>query len=446
MPSSKDVKHWFLESLPYSLKKQISIIPHTLRLGAPYVEAQAAIRRYLTLDDAELEIDIANKLRFILSSAVENIPFYREFYRDNGFNPNDFRSIEDWVHVPITTKADLIDVPILQRSAKNMNGVEVNTGGTSGSPLEFRLDNGALGREWAHMHSIWYASGYSTNQLKLRFTGKYFDSKVALHYHPSFNEYVVNANSSMRDVAVELAKLSLKEMPRWIHGYPSLIAEFAHSIKMEYPEFATLLKSRLYGVLLGSEFPAPVYRTAIKEILTTNIVSWYGHSEMAILAKETSVNVYESLASYGYAEAIADNEGKSHRLICTSFHNQIHPFIRYDTGDKVEPVSFARGSLKFRILEGRIGDFVLDAKGRKLALTSIIFGRHHAAFRSLRHLQVRQESPGVVCLLIVPVSRTIDPVGILEGFDFEGLDMDWRVEIIDTPVRTKIGKIQLKVG
>lgn len=446
MSNPNDLKQWFLRNLPFSVKKQLSVIPYALRLGMPYVRSGADMRRHEVLDDAALELYITDKLRWILNNAVKNITFYRDFYRQKGFDTNDFRSLEDWRHVPIITKADLIDIPISRRTANDLNGVEVNTGGTSGAPLAFRVDSGALGREWAHMHSIWFAKGYRPSHLKLRFTGKYFDSEQALHYHPSFNEYIVNANSSMPDVATALANLPIKNMPRWIHGYPSLIAEFAHTIKLEYPQIVKVLKTHLYGVLLGSEYPAPVYREAINEILTTNIVSWYGHSEMAILAKETSPNVYESLGSYGYAEAISCDEDESHRLICTSFHNAIHPFIRYDTGDLIKPLSSLRGSLKFQILEGRIGDFILDLNGRKLALTSIIFGRHHAAFKSLRHLQVRQVAPGVICLLIVPLSGAIVKADILEGFDFEGLNVEWRVEIVDKPIRTKIGKIQLKVA
>ncbi len=98
-------------------------------------------------------------------------------------------------------------------------------------------------------------------------------------------------------------------------------------------------------------------------MLTANIVSWYGYSEMTVLPRETAKGVYESLPSYGYAEAVPNEYGGDCRLVCTGLHNRVHPFIRYDTGDLVEPVSQHGGSLAFRIAEGRVGDFVHDRQG-----------------------------------------------------------------------------------
>jgi phenylacetate-CoA ligase len=133
------------------------------------------------------------------------------------------------------------------------------------------------------------------------------------------------------------------------------------------------------------------------------------------------------------------------KLICTSLHNRIHPFIRYDTGDLIEPISHQRGSLAFRISEGRVGDFVIDRSGLKVSLTAIIFGRHHVAFKRLKHLQVRQNVPGQITLLVVPRTSDTNIVKLRQSFDFSGLNFDWEIEIIGAPVRTPAGKIQLKV-
>ena len=47
-------------------------------------------------------------------------------------------------------------------------GMKINTGGTSGQPLEFYLDHQAFAREWAHMHHLWQAHGYHTAVQELR--------------------------------------------------------------------------------------------------------------------------------------------------------------------------------------------------------------------------------------------------------------------------------------
>jgi len=392
-----------------------------------------------------LDDKIFKQLYSLLHFAIENVDFYRQFYRSKGFSIEDFCSIEDWERVPVVTKAILQEVPLEARCAGGKKGMRINTGGTSGQPLEFYIDNHAFAREWAHMHHIWKAQGYRPQHLKLTFRGKHFDRAKPLRYNAVHNEYVVNSNCPMVQVLDAVMSLPRGTVIRWLHGYPSLVAEFAQVLAQQPPKVAAGFRSRLFGVLLGSEYPAPVYRTVIEKALSTNIVSWYGHSEMAVLARETSLGVYESLPTYGYAEGIPTGDGQAHRLVCTSLHNRVHPFIRYDTGDLIEPVSAHYGSLAFRISEGRVGDFILDRQGNRHSLTAVIFGRHHEAFEMLQHLQVRDEGAGRVALIVTPRHPSIDPCSLMQGFDLNDLDVDWRLEVVDAPIRTKAGKIRLKI-
>ncbi len=312
-------------------------------------------------------------------------------------------------------------------------------------PLNFLLEHSALPVEWAHMHAIWKSHGYRSSHLKLRIGGAYMADDTPFSYHPRHNEFVVNANCPMLQVVVAVLALPARHKVRWIHGYPSLVAEFALALANYGGDQAEIFRSRLYGVLLGSEFPAPMYREPINRVLSTNIVSWYGHSEMAVLARETGAGIYQSFATYGFAEAVPTADGEHHSLVCSSLRNLAHPFIRYDTGDLIEPVSSVGSSLAFRIKEGRIGDFVTDRCGRRLALTSIIFGRHHSGFDEVQHLQVRQDAPGRITLLVVPRSASFDIQALRSGFDFSGLDLDWHLEIVLEAVRSKLGKIKLKI-
>ena len=434
-----------LKNLPEPLARPLSHVPFSLRLGLAYKRSASIIRAAEVADSSALDAERLTQLRSILYAAVKDVDFYRDFYRSKGFRPDDLRTLADWQQVPVVTRSDLQSVPLAARCARGAKGLPGNTGGTSGRPLEFLLDKKAVAREWAHMHFIWNARGYRPEHLKLRFTGKRFDGVQVLHYHPMHNEFIVNADSPMSAVVEAINALPCDTVPRWIHGYPSLVAEFAHALAEQAPSLAELVRSRLFGVLLGSEFPAPVYRTVIEEILSSNVVSWYGHSEMALLARETTRGVYESLPTYGYAEAVPSKDDSECRLVCTSLHHRAHPFIRYDTGDLIEPISRQRGSLAFRIREGRIGDFVIDRLGLKVSLTAIIFGRHHAAFERLQHLQVLQNFHGRITLLVVPLSSSCDPSVLKQGFDFSGLNLDWDLEIVTAPIRTTAGKIRLKV-
>lgn len=434
-----------IESLPQSVGRPLTHVPFGLRLGTHYTRSTREIALAECGDSSHMNSMRLNNLRFLIQAAFEQVDFYRSFYRSKGFTPGDLRSWDDWEHVPVVTKADLQEVPLASRLAEGKNGFKINTGGTSGQPLEFHLDSNAFAREWAHMHYIWKARGYRPQHLKLTLRGKHFNTQQVLRYNAVHNELIVNSNAPMNEVATAIATLPKTTIIRWVHGYPSLVAELSHAFADLPAKYLVAFRSRLFGVLLGSEFPAPVYRTVIEETLSSNIVSWYGHSEMAVLARETARGVYESLPTYGFAEAVRNKQGCDYRLVCTALQNYVHPFIRYDTGDLIEPVSKLGSSLAFRITEGRVGDYVLDRKGNKHSLTAIIFGRHHAAFDLLQHLQVRQDALGCVTLVITPRCKEINELSLRQGLDLQDLDIEWRIEIAKEPVRTNSGKIKLKI-
>lgn len=423
----------------------LSRIPARWRVGPGYVHMSREIRQAEDLDAQAAEARLLRQLQRLLTHASTQVPFYRDFYREKGYVPQALQSLSDWAQVPTVTKQDLQKYPLAERCALGGKGLPSNTGGTSGAPLAFLVEPDSTPREWAHMHHIWSAHGYHVSQLKLRIGGTYFKHAAPVSYHPRHNEYIVNANCPMPQVVDAVLALSAHKRFRWVHGYPSLVAEFAQVLAARQDASAHRFVAHLRGVLLGSEFPAPVYRQPISTGLSSNIVSWYGHSEMAVLARETAEGVYQSLPTYGYAESIPGEQGQDQRLVCTSLHNQVHPFIRYDTGDRIAPVSQGGASLAFRIREGRIGDFVEDRVGRRLSLTSIIFGRHHAAFNDVLHLQVRQTHPGHITLLIVPQQMPGDVARLLGGFDFTGLDLGFDIEVMDKPLRTAAGKLKLKV-
>jgi len=433
------------ESLPEALGRPLARVPFSLRLGYEYPLSSWRISKEEARGPHDQRERVFAKFRDLVRFANEHVEFYRQHYRSHGFNPSDLRDYDDICKIPVVTKANLQSCPLSARCAPGERGLVVNTGGTSGQPLEFMLDSRAFAREWAHMHHIWQGHGYRVSHLKLTFRGKHFSDGIVLRYNPVHNEYVVNASAAMADVVDAVVRLPRDRVIRWVHGYPSLVAEFAHAVSLLSASDLDGFSSRLFGVLLGSEYPAAVYRNAITSILSANVVSWYGHSEMSVLARETALGVYSSYPTYGLAEAVPDIDADGFRLVCTSLGNRLHPFIRYDTGDLIEPVSAVGASLSFRIKEGRVGDFVLDRNGQRLSLTAIIFGRHQPAFAMIRHVQVCDMGAGRIILMIVPKEGFFSPDCVLSGFDLGGLDADFEIELIDQPIRTRSGKICLKV-
>jgi len=164
---------------------------------------------------------------------------------------------------------------------------------------------------------------------------------------------------------------------------------------------------------------------------------------MAILAyDEEKNNQYKPFMTYGYAEVV-DN-----KLIGTSYNNFDMPLIRYDTGDLVEGKLNDNGFLEyFKVKEGREGDFIIDKSGKKIPLTALVFGRHHKIFEIADFVQVGQQGKeGPIIFYITLKDKTQEGKENMEQyFDLSNVDIDYKLEILDAPIRSKAGKIKLKI-
>ncbi|MCF8469401.1 MAG: hypothetical protein K9G30_01305 [Parvibaculum sp.] len=383
------------------------------------------------------------KLQEIVQRSYRECAFYRTVYQRRRYDPERFTTFEHFQDVPVVTKNDMIEFSLDDRSLPSPGRLAINTGGTSGETLTFYIDRRAFAREWAHMHLIWGRAGYHYRDMKITMRGRNLGDRI-VKYNPVHNEWIVNTYADRGEVCAALSELLKTQKIRWVHGYPSIVSELV-SMLAEVDERSTrILRNTLKGVLLGSEFPARQYIEPIKRILGIEPTAWYGHSEMCILAYEDSQNRYVPLHSYGLVEAVDDSE-KDQRLVGTSCWNTASPFIRYDSGDRVS-ADVEGGILRtFSVTSGRIGDFVVSKDGERISLTSLIFGRHHAAFSSVRHVQVRQPEQGKIELLVVAPDRGLTPDDVMKGFDFSNVELDVTLRIVDEPVRTDAGKIRLLV-
>ncbi|GAB6194141.1 phenylacetate--CoA ligase family protein [Desulfocastanea catecholica] len=434
-----------IEKIPEPIGKYFAYVPYAMRLGSDY---NASIKNISFFDSAttdEKKDFIFKQTRKIITHAIGHNSFYQKIYADAGFYLDDLRSFDDIQKIPLITKADLKNVSLAERTTPESKGFLVNTGGTSGDPLEFYLDRQAFAREWAHMHTIWSQVDYQPTDLKLTFRGKNLGSSP-LRYNPVHNEYVVNTYLPLKIVIDAIEKVVKKKSIKYLHGYPSTIYNFALEVARCDKQLVTELNRTLKGILLGSEYPAPIYRDAIKKVFKAPTISWYGHSEMAVLAYEQSEDgKYHPFHSYGYCEAVLDGSG-NYRLVGTSYFNEGSPFIRYDTGDLIFPL-FADGILdSFRIAEGRVGEFIVDRIGQRVSLTALIFGRHHKIFGSARYLQIRQDRAGEATLMItLPVGESLSDAEITAGFDTSHVEVAFNYLCISEPIKTPAGKIPLLI-
>jgi len=425
-----------LAAVPSCVGVYIAFIPFRYRLGKNYTFYKNSASVFKD------ESFVFHKMKSLVCFCEREIPFYRYFYAKKGFSSASLNSFDDLKKIPILTKSDLQESSFEDRVFNSgKSGIITNTGGTSGQPLKLMIDSNAYAREWGHMHTIWERLGYRTNCVKLTIRGMNLGEKP-LVYNFVHNEFQVNAYCDFDLVLKSLDKVLDKYKIEYFHGYPSGIYEFVKQLSESDAGLLGRLKKNLKGVFFGSEYPAVIYRDYIESELSVSTISWYGHTEMAVLAAEKGEPfLYYPFQSYGFTESI-EIDGKYH-LVGTTIDNYFGPLVRYDTGDLIEPVSYRNGLLEsFKIKEGRVGEFVTDLNGRRISLTALIFGRHHEIFEYANFIQVKQIEAG---RLTVYVTTSKEDLDFSKLFDSSGINMFIDFVVIKKPYKTKSGKVSLLI-
>lgn len=434
-----------LKNIPPSIGKAINNIPYSYRpgLGSIYRGRKEDIASFESYSVEQQKSFIFKRIKTLVDYAYSSTIFYKEFYDKKGFKPNELMSFDDIEMIPIIDKAILNEYDIEHRSAFVKGRYVVNTGGSSGTPFSFYIQPTSMGHEWAHMHHIWKKLHFKPSDLKIVFGGR-SDLKKVVEYDVVRNHFAIDIYSDYKLVANELRKVLKKHTIKYLHGYPTSIYDFAIFCRDEDPELQKMLSKNLKGVFFGSEYPHAHYREVIENVFDVKTISWYGHTERAVLAYEKHEKFkYEPFQTYGFAEALKVDDD-SYELIGTSYYNFASPLIRYNTNDIISDVESYNEILRsFKVTKGREGEFVLDRDGKKINLTGLIFGRHHEIFNDSKFIQVKQTDRGKIEVHFV--SNNITEQGAIDLFDARNLNLDISFVKREEPFRTLSGKVNLLI-
>lgn len=410
-------------------------------LGKLYQTRCKEIRRFGTLTQEEKKYFIFSRVKDIVDFAVANVPFYRDYYSRCRFSPDMLKNFDDIRRIPVIDKKILLEYPLEHRTAHNITKKYiVNTGGSSGHSLSFYIEPSSAAHEWAHMFTIWGTMGYRPCDTKIHFAGR-SDIKNALEYDFARNSFEVDMYRSPDSYCRQLAEKVKKYNCKYLHGYPSVLYDFAGYCR-RHPELRDVLARSFKGAFLGSEYPYPHFRDEIETVFGIDSISWYGHTERCILAYEKEERFrYTPFHTYGFAEITGEGE-----LTGTSYFNRASPLIRYNTEDTATDSRYENGLLQsFKLDNGRSGQFVTDRDGNNVSLTGLIFGRHHRLFNFCSHLQICQQAPGSATILYIPNKELPSDFDPANYFDTTNVCIDFSFEKHSEPIRTPAGKINILI-
>jgi phenylacetate-CoA ligase len=115
-------------------------------LGEHFIRDLREMEMAQWLEPEQLKARTEQKLAPLLAHAAQHVPFYRDYYRKHGIEPERLQTVEDLRGLPVLTKSEYREQGIDQFLADNIpehRRLERATSGSSGEPFRFLIDRDA---------------------------------------------------------------------------------------------------------------------------------------------------------------------------------------------------------------------------------------------------------------------------------------------------------------
>jgi Coenzyme F390 synthetase len=399
----------------------------------------------------ELLEEQEQQLRHMVGYAYENVPYYHKLFNRLGLKPGDIRTVKDLEKLPLLNKEIIRENPedFKPLRLNQMRYTTAATGGTTGTPMQYRLSGFDRFLGGALLYRGWGYGGYRLGDRMVFMAGSSLD---------------VNTKSLLvtraHEVARNLKKLSSFDMgeremkeyagvindfrPKFIRGYASSIYFFA-----SWMEKNDVKCPGINGIFTTSEKLYPAMREKISSVFGCPVFDTYGLADGGVTAFECEEHAGLHIDTEKSVMEVIDSDGRQMskgegRIVATSLYNYAMPFLRYDTGDEGylldEPCACGRGYKLLREVNGRTVDVLVTPEGKNVHgwFFLYIFWEQ----KGIKEYQVIQETLDRIVIQIVPD----------EGFDERQLDRvrevvrgrspGWNLEfrIVDHIERTVSGK------
>jgi phenylacetate-CoA ligase len=394
----------------------------------------------------------ADMLRELLAHSGRRIPYYRQLFERLGLRdpgPADL------------AKIPLLDKPLVRAHQANLClpgwhkhvHYPMNTGGSTGQPLEFIVDSLAGCAAAAHQEFAFRLMGFRNGDRIAAFNGVAIADELRrdrIYWVPRAKPAELPYGSvsySTHYMDAQTLPLYFKSLDdagfAFLLGYPAAI----HSLARYCLDHACLFRRPIKSVQLTSEVVLESQITDIEKAFQTKVYLQYGMSEVAVYAHTFDAS-REYLCSplMGWVEVLDGagrhvKPGEEGELVLTGFHNRLMPFVRYRPGDRAVYGGERDGVVVLRQVLGRSQDYVVRPDGTRISLTGLVFGQHFKAFARIARWQIFQDEPGKVTVRVItlPGFGAADRDEITEKFRSLA-DVHAAIEVVETIPLTPQGK------
>lgn len=378
-----------------------------------------------------IEAHQAQRLRDLLVEVDQHVPYYREVFAKEHFDPATVRSSADLQRLPFLTKA-LIRSHTDRLRADNARGLaRFNTGGSSGEPLIFYIGNERVSHDVAAKWRatrwwgvdigdpeivVWGSPIELGSQDRVR---QWRDRLMRTELLPAFE-----MSDQMVGGFIERIR---QRRPRMLFGYPSAIGHIAQHARRTGQRLDDL---GVRAVFVTSERLYDHQRELISSVFGCSVANGYGGRDAGFIAHECPQGSMHITAEDIVVEIVDDQgrvqpAGSRGEIVVTHLATRDFPFIRYRTGDigtlDERGCACGRGLPVLKEIHGRSTDFVVATDGTVMHGLSLIY--------------VLRDQPGIAGFKIVQESLSLTRVMIVPTPQFAAAT----VQVIQSGLKARLG-------
>jgi phenylacetate-CoA ligase len=399
----------------------------------------------------ELIEDQERQLHYMVCFAYQNVPYYHKLFKRLGLKPDDIRTVRDLEKLPFLNKEIINKNPddFKPLNLKRIKYTTAATGGTTGTPMQYRVSNLDRFLGGALLYRGWGYGGYQLGDRMVFLAGSSLDVNARSFLVTRAHELVRNlkklSSFDMGDREMrEYAGIINSFKPRFLRGYASSLYFFAswiekNDVKVHLPD----------GIFSTSEKLYPIMREKISAVFGCPVFDTYGLFDGGVTAFECEEHAGMHIDTERSVMEVVDNNGEqisngSGRIIATSLYNYAMPFLRYDTGDDGnitdEPCACGRGYKVLKEVNGRTVDVLVTPEGKSIHgwFFLYIFWEQ----QGIAEYQVIQETLEKIVIKIVPEDgfdeRQLERIRHVVRSRSKGWNLEFR--IVDSIERTGSGK------
>lgn len=360
---------------------------------------------------SELEKLQLKRLKRLLKHANDNVPFYHKMFKKFNFIPKFVSNVNDLNKLPILTK-EIVNKNFNELYARNYsksNFISSFTGGSTGIPMKFYIDNKWEACNMGAAYRSWSWSGYNIGD-KMAYlwsapqdirSPSYID-KVRNHI---LKTIMLDAFDLTDETMERYVKILRKFKPKIINSYASVIftfSEYMNKIGIDY------IKPK--AILTTGDMLYDYKRKSIEQAFNCEVFDYYSGRDTTLQAAECHEHFgYHLSIENAVVEFIKENKhvssGETGNIIITDLCNYAMPFIRYEIGDLGTPSDercpCGRNLPIMESLQGRTYDYIVTPDGK---LLSGIFFHHilvHYEIQGIKEFQIIQKTKNKVIIYIV---------------------------------------------